>query len=69
MSGADWPARWLREQLSYQPRDPALFCAALTHRSAAGPNNERLEFLGDAVINLTIAQALYPAFRRRMRAT
>ncbi len=31
---------------------PALFGAALTHRSAAGPNNERLEFLGDAVLNL-----------------
>jgi ribonuclease III len=62
MTGADWPARWLREQLSYQARDPALFRAALTHRSAAGPNNERLEFLGDAVINLLIAQALYAAY-------
>jgi ribonuclease III len=39
-----------------------LFCAALTHRSASGPNNERLEFLGDAVINLAIAQALYAAY-------
>jgi ribonuclease-3 len=36
--------------------------AALTHRSAAGPNNERLEFLGDAVLNLVIARHLYRAF-------
>jgi ribonuclease III len=62
VTGTDWPARWLREQLSYQARDPALFCAALTHRSASGPNNERLEFLGDAVINLLIARALYAAY-------
>jgi ribonuclease III len=62
MTGADWPARWLREQLSYEARDLALFRAALTHRSAAGPNNERLEFLGDAVINLLIAHALYASY-------
>jgi ribonuclease III len=62
MTGADWPARWLREQLSYEARDLTLFRAALTHRSASGPNNERLEFLGDAVINLAIAQALYGAY-------
>jgi ribonuclease-3 len=36
--------------------------AALTHRSASGRNNERLEFLGDAVLNLVIAQHLYLAF-------
>ena len=39
-----------------------LFRAALTHRSAAGPNNERLEFLGDAVLNLVVAHHLYAAF-------
>jgi ribonuclease III len=59
---SDWPARWVREQLGYEPRDPQLFSAALTHRSAAGPNNERLEFLGDAVLNLVIARHLYVAF-------
>jgi ribonuclease-3 len=54
--------RWLREALGYQPRDATLFAAALTHRSAAGPNNERLEFLGDAVLNLVIAELLYRSF-------
>ena len=54
-----WPLDWLRERLSYEPLDPALFEAALTHRSASGPNNERLEFLGDAVLNLVAADRLY----------
>lgn len=64
MTSADWPARWLRERLGYEARDLALFRAALTHRSATGPNNERLEFLGDAVLNLVIAQHLYGRFPR-----
>jgi ribonuclease-3 len=58
----DWPLGWLRTELGYEPRDPALFRAALTHRSASGPNNERLEFLGDAVLNLVVAHHLYAAF-------
>ena len=62
MTGADWPSAWMQDRLGYRPRDLALFRAALTHRSAAGPNNERLEFLGDAVLNLLIASALYAAF-------
>ena len=56
--------RWLREAFGYQARDAALFTAALTHRSAAGPNNERLEFLGDAVLNLVVAEILYRSFPR-----
>jgi ribonuclease-3 len=56
--------RWLREVLGYEPRDAALFTAALTHRSAAGPNNERLEFLGDAVLSLVVADHLYRRFPR-----
>jgi ribonuclease-3 len=52
----------VRGRLEYEPRDPSLFVAALTHRSASGRNNERLEFLGDAVVNLVIAQHLYLAF-------
>ncbi|HUN27480.1 MAG TPA: ribonuclease III [Steroidobacteraceae bacterium] len=58
----DWPHEWLREKLGYQPRDAELFAAALTHRSAARLNYERLEFLGDAVLNLLVAEHLYRAF-------
>lgn len=72
----DWPGRWLRTQLGYEPRDLALFAAALTHRSATGANNERLEFLGDAVLNLLIAERLFRDLPRadegslsRLRAT
>ena len=52
----------MRERLGYEPRELSLFRAALTHRSATGPNNERLEFLGDAVLNLLVAHRLYEAF-------
>ena len=38
---------------------PALLDQALTHRSAGSPHNERLEFLGDALVNQFIAEALY----------
>src|SRR5579864_5038959 len=62
MTAAGWPVAWVSEQLGYEPQDLALFRAALTHRSAPGPNNERLEFLGDAVLNLLIAHRLYGSF-------
>jgi ribonuclease III len=62
MTSADWPREWVRGQLGYEAHDLALFRAALTHRSASGSNNERLEFLGDAVLNLVIAHQLYAAF-------
>jgi ribonuclease-3 len=39
--------------------DPGLLAQALTHRSAASLHNERLEFLGDALVNLIVAEALY----------
>jgi ribonuclease-3 len=55
--------RWLRERLAVEPRDMSLFEAAVTHRSAPGKvNNERLEFLGDAVLNLLVAEMLYRRF-------
>lgn len=41
--------------------DAALCRAALTHRSAGGEHNERLEFLGDAVLNCSVARLLYDA--------
>ena len=62
MSIAGGPERWIRDKLGHEPRDPSLFVAALTHRSATGPNNERLEFLGDAVLNLVVAELLYRSF-------
>jgi ribonuclease III len=62
MTPAGWPAAWVRERLGYEPHDLTLFRTALTHRSAPGANNERLEFLGDAVLNLLIAHRLYEAF-------
>ncbi|HVN44927.1 MAG TPA: ribonuclease III [Steroidobacteraceae bacterium] len=64
MADAGWPAAWVRERLGYEPQDLTLFRTALTHRSAAGPNNERLEFLGDAVLNLALAHRLYEAHPR-----
>ena len=36
-----------------------LLTQALRHRSAGVPNNERLEFLGDSIVNMLVAQALY----------
>jgi ribonuclease III len=42
--------------------EPKLFARALTHRSVGADNNERLEFLGDAILGFVIAQKLYDAF-------
>ena len=42
--------------------DSEIFKSALTHRSAGKQNNERLEFLGDAVLGLVIAQLLFDKF-------
>lgn len=50
---------WSATVLNYQFSDSDLLARALTHRSASGDNNERLEFLGDAVLDLTISIALY----------
>jgi ribonuclease-3 len=55
-------AEVLTTRLGYAPRDRALFVVALTHRSAEGPNNERLEFLGDSVLNLLLSERLYREF-------
>ena len=46
-------------KLGYRFADEALLNLALTHRSAGRPNNERLEFLGDALVNLAVAELLY----------
>lgn len=49
----------LLRKLAYGFRDASLLDSALTHRSAGGANNERLEYLGDAVLGLVIAEDLY----------
>ena len=53
--------RWLYKTLQYRFKDVSLFIQALTHRSAAGINNERLEFLGDAVLDFVVSEAVYVA--------
>lgn len=45
--------------IDYRFEDPQLLRAALTHRSAGAVNYERLEFLGDSVVNLVVAMRLY----------
>ncbi|KXW58946.1 ribonuclease III [Ferrovum myxofaciens] len=49
----------LEQRLGYTFQDAALLRQALTHRSHSNLHNERLEFLGDAVLNLVAAQVLY----------
>ena len=56
--------QWTRRVLDYQFKDPSLCLAALTHRSAAAAHNERLEFLGDSVLNCAVAQLLFDAHGR-----
>jgi len=53
---------WIRETLRHEPRDIALFRRALTHGSQGGPSYQRLEFLGDRVLGLSIAAWLYEQF-------
>lgn len=50
---------WLEKTLQYRFENAALFQQALTHRSATRCNNERLEFLGDAVLDFVISEAVY----------
>ena len=45
--------------IDYRFNDPLLLQQALTHRSVGSHNNERLEFLGDGVLNMVIASRLY----------
>lgn len=45
--------------IDYRFSDPRLLQEALTHRSAGSSNNERMEFLGDGVLNMVVAARLY----------
>ena len=49
----------LQRRLGYAFDDPALLTLALSHRSFAGTNNERLEFLGDAILGQVVTCLLY----------
>jgi ribonuclease-3 len=50
---------WLEKTLNYRFHNVGLFQQALTHRSATNRNNERLEFLGDAVLDFVVSGAVY----------
>jgi ribonuclease-3 len=52
----------LAKRLGHPFQDVLLLQTALTHRSHGAPHNERLEFLGDSILNCTIAAALFERF-------
>ncbi len=52
----------IEHKLVYKFRDESLLMQALTHRSHGTSNNERLEFLGDSVLNCVIARLLFERF-------
>jgi ribonuclease III len=58
---ADDLLAWTERSFGHAFRRPALCQAAVTHRSAGGEHNERLEFLGDSVLNCAVARLLYDA--------
>src|ERR1700730_13354014 len=52
---------WVESSFGYTFVQPALCHAAVTHRSAGADHNERLEFLGDSILNCSVARLLYDA--------
>lgn len=52
----------LYKALVYDFKHPQLLVTALSHRSVGSPNNERLEFLGDALLSCIVAEALFERF-------
>lgn len=58
----DPAGRWLQERLGCTLSDPGLLARSLTHRSFGADNNERLEYLGDAVLSFVVAELLYRRF-------
>jgi ribonuclease-3 len=53
------PGDWAKSHLGYEFSDQQLLQQALTHRSASALHNERLEFLGDAVLGAVVAKAVF----------
>jgi ribonuclease-3 len=62
MDGGDTVSAWVERTLGHRPRDPDLFVRALTHSSRGEDHYERLEFLGDRVLGLTVATWLFELF-------
>lgn len=61
-AGDEAIAAWLQSLLGRRVQNLELYQMALTHRSARQDNNERLEFLGDSVLGLVIAEELFQRF-------
>ena len=66
----------LYKNIDYTFNDMAILQKALTHRSVSNRNNERMEYLGDSIVNFVIAEALFKKFTEvseghlsRMRAS
>ncbi len=73
---SDETLTWARRTFGHDFLRPDLCYAALTHRSAGASHNERLEFLGDSVLNCAVARLLFDAYPQadegdlsRLRAT
>lgn len=62
MTQSETRFRRLSEALNYSFAKPVLLRQALTHRSFGTPNNERFEFIGDSILNYTVARMLYDRF-------
>ncbi len=54
----------LQRRIGYQFKQPEHLLLALTHRSYGNQNNERLEFLGDSIVNMVIAEHLFVQFEK-----
>jgi len=55
----------LQDRLQHRFADPRLLARALTHRSFSADHNERLEFLGDAVLELVVTSFLYRKYPKK----
>ena len=56
---------WCEQRFHYRFKDDILLQTALTHRSHSVDNNERLEFLGDAALDLVISELLYQSYSKQ----
>ena len=56
---------WWEQRFHYRFKDDILLQTALTHRSHSADNNERLEFLGDAALDLVISELLYQSYSKQ----